>query len=83
MIYTAIDGYISDFLDSQLALTNNYQRAELHAYLVNAGHDEGAVLNAILAWQQHHFRQLGDSWEAFELTKAGMAAVEELRDRRR
>jgi hypothetical protein len=81
MIYTAIDGDISDFFDAQTELTGPFRTDQLKSYLREAGHDDGAVITAVLAWQQHHFRQMEGSWERFELTDVGKAAVEELRDR--
>ena len=58
MIYTAIDGDISDFFDAQAGLTGPFRADELKSYLREAGHDDGAVITAVLAWQQHHFRQM-------------------------
>jgi hypothetical protein len=81
MKYTAIDGDISDFFDAQKDLTGPFHAEELRSYLREAGHDDGSVVTAILAWEQHHFRQVNGDWETFRLTDAGIAAVEELRAR--
>ncbi len=49
------------------------------AIMSEAGHDDGPLVTPIVAWQQHHLRQVDGSWETFELTDVGKAAVGELR----
>jgi hypothetical protein len=73
---TAIDGDIADFLDAE-NLAADYSTAELRSFLLNQGHSERDVIEALNRWQIFYFEQRA-SWERFKLNRAGMAKVEEL-----
>jgi hypothetical protein len=81
MTYRAIDGDISDFIDSQLEITTVFHTDELRSYLLNAGHPLDRVIASIIGWQQDRFWQLDPAWKTFSLSATGMKAVAELRDR--
>jgi hypothetical protein len=82
MTYRAIDGDISDFIDTHIELTAQFRTDELRSYLVNAGHLPVDAVTAIVEWQQDRFWRLDPAWHTFSLTAAGTVTVEELRDRR-
>ena len=67
MAYTAIDGDVSDLIDTMGEYTKPFRAYELRAYLLAARHSEEEVVAAIRAWQQNRFRQIVPQWEAFDL----------------
>ena len=81
MTYTAIDGDVSDFLDSMIEISGEFRTDELRAYLVNEGHAAAEADDVIQRWQEERFQRSDPSWETLTLTQAGVAAVEELRER--
>ncbi len=81
MSYSAIDGDIADFLDSDPEPIE-YETRALRSYLLNGGHSAEAVEETIASWQRRDlFREINPPWVTFALTPSGATAVIELRDR--
>lgn len=81
MTYTAIDGDISDFIDSMIDQADEFSTDQLRLFLMNAGHPIADTVNAVVTWQKDRFEALDPSWDRFKLTPVGRVAVEELRAR--
>ena len=79
---SAIDGDVSDFIDSMMNITDEFSTDELRGFLVNGGHPVEEAINAIVRWQSDRFEAIGASWDRFKLSASGLAAVQQLRDRR-
>jgi hypothetical protein len=79
---SAIDGDVSDFIDSMMNITDEFSTDELRGFLVNGGHPVEEAINAIVRWQSDRFETIGASWDRFKLSASGLAAVQQLRDRR-
>lgn len=82
MTYTAIDGDVSDFIDSMIELADKLRTDELRGFLINAGHSVEAATDAIARWQAERFERSDPSCDCFRLNDAGLAAVKELRAHR-
>lgn len=82
MTYTAIDGDVSDFIDSMIELADEFSTDELRGFLLNAGHSVEATTDAVARWQAERFEASDPAWYRFRLNDAGLATVEELRAHR-
>ena len=75
MNYSAIDGDISDFFDAAPDLQAHFKTEDLRAFLLNQGHADLDVRDAVLQWQKDNFEKVDGTWRVFRLTDAGLAAV--------